>query len=196
MLLPWSSSVRLYDVFWQRWDYLAHSCEISRSRANPSPLIINCWLSRLLPLSRWNVESSTWDPVAMELHWPCGAADCMSVTWSWSWMVCFDSCRITCGTGSLCMNDHSIKSFVMVLIKHRVAFDPVNTADDGVWVFFGLELYRVSDNLTLSTLSDRLIRLKTWRLPPAHFSSGFPFILIPGVCLHSYGRPLCLYWPL
>lgn len=58
---------------------------------------------------------------------------------------------------------------------------------------FCLELYRVSDNLTLRTLSDRLVCLKTWRLPPPHFSSGFPFGLIPGVCLHSYGRPLRLY---
>lgn len=58
--------------------------------------------------------------------------------------------------------------------------------------FFCLESYRVSDNLTLSTLSDCLIHLKTWCLSPAHFSSGFPFGLIAGVCLHSYGRPLRL----
>lgn len=172
-----------------------------RDHITCSPVISHCSLLALVLTSTvwsWNVEAFEWDPVAMELHWPCGAADCTSVTRRtcslWSCTACFDSCRITYGTGNMRMIDLSTESFLMILLKRQVDFDPVDATDDELWgLSFCLELYRVSDNLTLRILS---IRLKTWRLPPAHFSSGFPFGLVPGVRLHSYGGPLYLYWPL
>lgn len=140
----------------------------------------------------WNIEASTSDSVAMELHWPCGAADCKlflhRTCLPSSCMTCFD----TCGTGNMCINVNSIV-LSNDFIKTFSAFWPRQWRGS-VFCFYGL--YCVSDNLTLSTLSDHLISPKTWRLPPAHFSSGFPFGLVPRVCLHSYGRPLCLYWPL